>query len=57
MAGIEAALADLERGDPFAEVAERQSAGKGSGGDLGQFPAGHMVQDFDDAIRALDRPA
>jgi parvulin-like peptidyl-prolyl isomerase len=57
LAGIEAALADLERGDPFAEVAERQSAGKGNGGDLGQFPAGHMVQDFDDAIRALDRPA
>lgn len=52
-AGIEAALADLERGDLFAEVAERHSDCKGNGGDLGQFPAGHMVQEFDDAIRAL----
>jgi len=53
LAGIEAALADLERGGLFAEVAERHSDCKGSGGDLGQFPAGHMVQDFDDAIRDL----
>lgn len=42
-AGIQAALAELERGDPFAEVAERHSDCKGNGGDLGQFPVGHMV--------------
>jgi len=53
-AGIEAALAELERGRPFAEVAERYSDCKGNGGDLGQFPAGYMVQEFDDAIRALE---
>jgi peptidyl-prolyl cis-trans isomerase C len=53
-AGIEAALVELERGDPFAEVAERHSDCKGNGGDLGQFPAGHMVQEFEDAIRALE---
>jgi peptidyl-prolyl cis-trans isomerase C len=53
-AGIEAALAELETGAPFAEVAERHSDCKGNGGDLGQFPAGHMVQEFEDAIRALE---
>src|ERR1022692_4324045 len=53
-AGIEAALAELERGQPFAEVAERHSDCKGNGGDLGRFPAGQMVQEFEDAIRALE---
>jgi parvulin-like peptidyl-prolyl isomerase len=53
-AGIEAALADLESGQPFAEVAERHSDCKGNGGNLGQFPAGQMVQEFDDAIRLLE---
>jgi len=52
-AGIRAALEELERGEPFAEVADRHSDCKGQGGDLGQFPAGHMVQEFEDAIRAL----
>jgi len=53
-AGIEAALAELERGDPFAIVAERHSDCKGNGGDLGKFPAGEMVPEFEDAIRALE---
>ena len=53
-AGIEAALAELERGAPFSEVAEKHSDCKGKGGDLGQFPAGEMVQEFEDAIRALE---
>jgi peptidyl-prolyl cis-trans isomerase C len=53
-AGIEAALADLERGGSFAEVAERHSDCKGDGSDLGRFPAGHMVPEFDDAIRAIE---
>ena len=52
--GIEAALAELEGGQSFAEVAERHSDCKGNGGDLGQFPAGHMLQEFEDAIRALE---
>ncbi len=51
---IEAALAELERGEPFAEVARRHSDCKDRDGDLGRFPAGHMVQEFDDAIRALE---
>ncbi|MGO4881456.1 MAG: peptidylprolyl isomerase [Bryobacteraceae bacterium] len=53
-AGIEAALAELERGEPFAEVAQRYSDCKDNGGDLGRFPSGHMVQEFEDAIRALE---
>jgi peptidyl-prolyl cis-trans isomerase C len=53
-AGIQAALADLERGVPFAEAAERHSDCKGTGGDLGTFPAGHMVEDFEAAISALE---
>ena len=53
-AGIETALAELERGDSFAEVAGRHSDCKGNGGDLGKFPAGHMVQEFEDAIRLLE---
>jgi peptidyl-prolyl cis-trans isomerase C len=53
-AGIAAALAELDRGNPFAEVAERHSDCKGSGGDLGQFPAGTMVDDFENALRALE---
>jgi len=50
---VDAALADLERGDAFAEVAERYSDCKGNGGDLGQFPAGHMVPEFEEALNAL----
>jgi parvulin-like peptidyl-prolyl isomerase len=53
-AGIEVALAELERGDPFSEVVECHSDCKGNGGDLGQFPAGQMVQEFEDAIRAIE---
>jgi peptidyl-prolyl cis-trans isomerase C len=53
-AGIEAALAELESGQPFHEVAERHSDCKGDGCDLGLFPAGRMVQQFEDAIRALE---
>lgn len=53
-AGIESALADLERGLPFSQAAERHSDCKDKGGDLGLFPAGQMVAEFDDAIRALE---
>jgi len=53
-AGIEAALAELERGAPFSEVAEKHSDCKGKGGDLGQFPASEMVQEFEDSIRTLE---
>jgi len=53
-AGIEAALEALERGEPFAEVADRHSDCKDKGGDLGTFPAGHMVEEFEEEIRALE---
>jgi hypothetical protein len=52
-AGIEAALVDLENGAAFAEVADRHSDCKDKSGDLGQFLAGTMVQEFEDAIRDL----
>jgi hypothetical protein len=52
-AGIESALEELERGVPFAEVADRHSDCKDKSGDLGQFPAGQMVEDFEEEIRAL----
>ena len=52
-AGIEAALAELERGEPFAAVVERHSDCKENGGDLGMFPAGTMAAAFEDAIRNL----
>jgi peptidyl-prolyl cis-trans isomerase C len=52
-AGIQAALADLEAGMPFGEAAERHSDCKGNGGDLGEFPPGRMVEDFESAISAL----
>jgi parvulin-like peptidyl-prolyl isomerase len=53
-AEIEAALAELDRGDLFGEVADRHSDCKGNGGDLGRFPAGQMVDEFEEALRALE---
>jgi peptidyl-prolyl cis-trans isomerase C len=52
-AGIHAALAELERGDDFAAVAERWSDCKGYGGDLGVFPSGTMVQEFEEVLLGL----
>jgi hypothetical protein len=53
-AAIEVALAELERGESFADVANRCSDCKDKGGDLGKFPAGHMVEEFEEAIRELE---
>ncbi len=52
-AAIQAAFVELQSGTPFSEVAERFSDCKGNGGDLGEFAAGTMVQEFEDAIRNL----
>lgn len=52
-AAIELALADLNRGVPFAEAARLHSDCKDQGGDLGEFPAGHMVEDFEEALRTV----
>jgi peptidyl-prolyl cis-trans isomerase C len=52
-AGIDAALAALNRGEPFAEVADRYSDCKGNGGDLGSFERGAMVEEFDNIVFAM----
>jgi len=52
-AGIEAALAALESGEPFAAVADRYSDCKGNGGDLGSFERGVMVEEFDNVVFAM----
>lgn len=49
-AGIEAALAALEGGEPFAAVADRYSDCTGNGGDLGSFERGVMVEAFDHVL-------
>src|SRR5580700_7230986 len=51
---IEAAEAELAAGVLFAEVAERFSDCKGNGGDLGWFERGTMVDEFDEAVFALE---
>ncbi len=52
-AGIEAALAALESGEPFASVAGQYSDCKGNGGDLGSFERGEMVEEFDNVVFAM----
>jgi len=51
--GIEEAMAMLTNGTPFSEVADRCSDCPGKGGDLGEFIAGTMVPEFENAIRHL----
>lgn len=53
-------IADVKRrfdaGEDFAELARKYSEDPGTarlGGDLGSFPRGKMVKDFDDAVFAL----
>jgi hypothetical protein len=53
-AEIEIALTELARGDDFASVVERHSDCKDNGGDLGFFPAGEMVPQFEAVIRQLE---
>lgn len=52
-AGIEAAMAELESGAAFHEVADRHSDCAGNGGDLGWFPRGQMVEEFDKVVFEL----
>jgi parvulin-like peptidyl-prolyl isomerase len=49
-AGIEAALAALERGGQFADVADHYSDCPGNGGDLGSFERGVMVEEFENVV-------
>ncbi len=50
---IEAAEADLQSGTPFAAAADRHSDCPGSGGDLGWFPRGQMVPEFEQVVFAM----
>jgi len=45
---------ELEQGADFAEVADRRSDCPGRGGDLGYFPRGQMVTEFDAVVFALE---
>jgi parvulin-like peptidyl-prolyl isomerase len=49
-AAIEAAMAELKAGIPFAEVADKNSDCAGNGGDLGWYPRGQMVDEFDEVV-------
>lgn len=50
---IEVARTELEQGQPFDKVADRFSAKKYSGSDLGYFERGLMVPSFDEAVFCL----
>jgi parvulin-like peptidyl-prolyl isomerase len=52
-AAIEPALVELRDGVRFDEVANRHSDCAGNGGDLGWFPRGQMVDEFDAVVFAL----
>lgn len=55
-AKAEKILADIKAGASFEEQAKLHSADPGSatkGGDLGWFPIGRMVKEFDEAVQAL----
>ncbi|MFN3324087.1 MAG: peptidylprolyl isomerase [Bryobacteraceae bacterium] len=45
---------ELRNGADFAELADRYSDCPGRGGDLGYFPRGEMVQEFEDVVFALE---
>ena len=51
---IRAIRTELEQGADFGEVADRRSDCPGRGGDLGYFPRGQMVTEFDAVVFALE---
>jgi hypothetical protein len=53
-AAIAVAEAELAAGGAFAEVADRHSDCAGQGGSLGWFPVGEMVEEFEEAVMALE---
>jgi parvulin-like peptidyl-prolyl isomerase len=57
-AEAEAALAEVKAGKPFAEVAAARNidASKARSGDLGWVSPGVMVEPFDEALFALEKP-
>jgi len=44
---------ELEAGNTFEELADKTSDCPGNGGDLGYFPRGEMVQEFEDIVFSL----
>lgn len=52
-AAIEEVQRALQAGRPFAEVADESSDCRGNGGDLGYFPRGEMVEEFDAVVFAM----
>lgn len=52
-AAIEAIEQELKNGADFAALADRSSDCPGNGGDLGWFPRGTMVPEFDEQVFAL----
>lgn len=50
---IEEAYARLRKGEAFEDVADRYSDCAGNGGDLGWFPRGEMVEEFDRIVFGL----
>jgi len=52
-AAIEQAAADIGNGVPFEEVADKFSDCAGNGGDLGWFPKGEMVEEFEEQVFEL----
>ena len=50
---MQAVEQELRNGAAFAEVADRYSDCPGSGGDIGWFPRGEMVPEFDEVVFAL----
>jgi parvulin-like peptidyl-prolyl isomerase len=47
---LERALARLRAGEEFSKVADEDSDCGGNGGDLGWFPRGVMVEEFEDVV-------
>jgi parvulin-like peptidyl-prolyl isomerase len=54
MVGIRQAEEQLEHGAAFSEVAGSHSDCSDADGDLGEFPAGFMVPEFEEVIRTLE---
>ena len=54
LADMQAVQAELEQGGDFAEIADRRSDCPGRGGDLGYFPRGQMVDEFDAVVFAME---
>jgi len=53
-AAVEEARQALEAGEVFEELADKFSDCPGSGGDLGHFPRGEMVEEFDQVVFGME---